>query len=382
MQYQLVTDTQTLAAFCQRASTKAFIAVDTEFVRTRTLYPQLGLIQLFDGEQLLLVDPLADIQLAPLAELLTNPAVIKVLHSCSEDLETFQTALGVMPAPLFDTQLALSFLDRGNSVGYARMIEEMLSISVDKGESRTDWLARPLSDKQLDYAAKDVLYLYRVYPKLAADVDAAGKTAWLFDEVTLMQAKKRASLPSEYAYLTFKNCWKLRPKNLATLRALAKWRQELARNKNIALNFIVRESNLYEVAWRLPAKRADLFTLHGMTPQEIRRYGESILGIVADIQQLPPELYPPRVEQLTDFTAYKAMAKSIRQVCEEVATAHGLPVELFASRKQIHQVLKWQWFELDETRLSGLQPDLLMGWRKSLLNDALAHLFDDRIKPV
>lgn len=380
MQYEYIQDSETLRQFCLQASKKSALAVDTEFVRTRTLYPQLGLIQLYDGERLLLVDPIADIDLAPLKTLLVDETVVKILHSCSEDLETFQVALGVMPAPLFDTQIALALLNQGNSVGYARMIEARLDIQLDKGESRTDWLARPLSQKQLEYAANDVLYLFDVYTPIRDEIQQARKLDWLYQEVELMKQKKLANLPTEYAYLAVKNNWRLRSRNLAVLQQLAKWRVGMAQDKNLALNFVVKEANLYEVARRLPQKKNDLFAISGMNPHEIRRYGETLLEIVDMALHMPPEHYPKPVERLNDFPAAKSMSKQIRELCEQVAVTEDVPVEMLASRKQIHQLLKWQWFEVDETRLSGLTPDLLTGWRWSLLSDGLTPIFDSQIK--
>ncbi len=380
MQYEYIQDSETLRQFCLQASKKSALAVDTEFVRTRTLYPQLGLIQLYDGERLLLVDPIADIDLAPLKTLLVDETVVKILHSCSEDLETFQVALGVMPAPLFDTQIALALLNQGNSVGYARMIEARLDIQLDKGESRTDWLARPLSQKQLEYAANDVLYLFDVYTPIRDEIQQARKLDWLYQEVELMKQKKLANLPTEYAYLAVKNNWRLRSRNLAVLQQLAKWRVGMAQDKNLALNFVVKEANLYEVARRLPQKKNDLFAISGMNPHEIRRYGETLLEIVDMALHMPPEHYPKPVERLNDFPVAKSMSKQIRELCEQVAVTEDVPVEMLASRKQIHQLLKWQWFEVDETRLSGLTPDLLTGWRWSLLSDGLTPIFDSQIK--
>ena len=171
MQYNFITSNQALADFCQQASQAEAIAVDTEFVRTRTLYPQLGLIQIYDGKQLVLVDPLSIDDFSSLTELLTNPNVVKILHSCSEDLETFWHAFKVMPSPIFDSQFAASIVGMGPALGYAKLVEIMLDVIVDKGESRTDWLARPLRDEQCDYAAKDVLYLFQLYPELKARVE-------------------------------------------------------------------------------------------------------------------------------------------------------------------------------------------------------------------
>ncbi|MDF2179832.1 ribonuclease D [Aliiglaciecola sp. CAU 1673] len=374
MNYQYIKDKDALVTYCQRAQTKPFIAVDTEFVRTRTLTPQIGLVQLYDGEQLALVDPIAIRELSALANLLSNPKVIKVLHSCSEDLDTFWTALGVMPNPLFDTQFATSLLNQGTSVGYAKLVEQRLGVSLDKGESRTDWLARPLSEQQLAYAANDVYYLYQLFSPIAAEIEALGRTAWVLEESAQLAARKRQDLPSEYAYLTIKNNWLLSGRGLACLKALAAWRLEKARTRNLALNFVIKEGALVNIARRQPANKNALYAIPEMAPQDVRRHGEELLDILDNVNRLPPEHYPANVERLVDFPAYKKTSANLRHYCEEVASQLAIPVELLGSKKQINQLLKWLWFTLDESKLMGQVPELISGWRLPLLRDGICRI--------
>ncbi|WP_088331047.1 ribonuclease D [Lacimicrobium sp. SS2-24] len=374
MQYHLIESPSQLAEYCRQAAQQPFIAVDTEFVRTRTLYPRLGLIQLYDGQQLSLVDPLAIGDLGALKELLLNDTVIKVLHACSEDLETFAAAMGVMPNRIFDTQVAAAMLNMGPSLGYAKLVEELSGVTLDKGESRTDWIARPLSSQQLHYAANDVLYLYDLYPQLAQRIEEQGKTGWVFADVQQLMTKKQAELPTEYAYLTIKNAWQLKGKALAVLKGLAQWRLQTARSRDIALNFVLKEQAMLELAKRQPQAKNGLHGINALMPQDIRRHGDAILGVIAEAVSLPPEHYPPKVERLVDFPAYKKTAKVVRDMCEKVATEQGIPVEMLGSKKQINQLLKWLWFELDESKLMGLTPDLISNWRQPLLAEQLQHI--------
>lgn len=367
MQYQIITNDQTLKQFCQLAQNEPAIAVDTEFVRTRTLYPRLGLIQIYDGNQLVLIDPLEITDFRPLVSLLTDPNVVKVLHSCSEDLETFWHSLKVIPKPLFDTQFAACLLNMGATLGYANLVELMLGEKLDKGESRTDWIARPLSPEQCQYAANDVLYLFKLYPQLRKSIDEMGRLEWIYIEMERLALKKTTPVPAKLAYLGFKNNWQLHGKSLLALKELAAWRLEEARSRDLALNFVVRESNLVEVAKRLPEHKGTLFQLNGMTPQEARRNGDALLSIVANTKEVPPELYPPPIERLIEFPGFKKISAAIRTLCQSVADELNIPVEIVGSKKQIHQLLKWLWFEIDETKEIGLLPDLISGWRKPLL---------------
>ena len=378
MKYTLITDEIALKAVCEKASAAEAVAIDTEFVRTRTLTPQLGLLQLFDGEQLVLIDPLAINDLSPFVALMTNPDVIKVLHSCSEDLETFLAAFGVIPAPVFDTQFAASVLGMGATLGYARLVELMSDVVLDKGESRTDWLARPLRESQLVYAANDVLYLLPVYLQLKEQIEDAGKFDWVTQEIAALGEKKAAQIPLEQAYLVLKNTWRLNPEQLTVFRHLAGWRLKVAREKNLALNFVVRESQLFDMAVKMPLSRTALSRIEGLQPQTLRRYGETPTALVAEAKSLyedtPADKQLPRMRRLIDYPEYKKHLAAIKRLSAMVAAEQGVSEEVVASKKQINQLLKWQWFELDETRVQGLLPDLLSGWRRPLLEKGLASL--------
>lgn len=374
MEYNFITNNQALAEFCQQASQAEAIAVDTEFVRTRTLYPQLGLIQMYDGKQLVLVDPLTIDDFSSLEELLTNPNVVKILHSCSEDLETFWHAFKVMPSPVFDSQFAASIVGMGPALGYAKLVENMLNITVDKGESRTDWLARPLREEQCDYAAKDVLYLLQLYPELKSRVEAQNKLPWVYAEIAHLATKKQTPLPLDSVYLTVKNNWKLSNKALLILKKLAAWRTQIARQRDMALNFVVREENLVAIAIQQPTSKNELRAIQGVNPHEVRIHGDALLTIVAECQNLPEKIYPPRVKRLNDIEGYKNTAASVKKVCLTIAEKYALPPELVGSKKQINQLLKWCWFEQDETREMGLKPDLLSSWRFTLFAKELINI--------
>lgn len=367
MQYKLITDNHSLQQFCLQATTKDAIAVDTEFVRTRTLYPRLGLIQIYDGESLVLVDPLKITDFSSLIELLVNEDVVKILHSCSEDLETFWFNLNIIPKPIFDSQFAACLLNMGPSLGYANLVETMLDVKLDKGESRTDWMARPLSKEQCVYAANDVLYLHKLYPELKQKICELGRLQWIYAEMKQLADKKTTTLPSELAYLLIKNNWKLTGDSLYLLKELAKWRIEQARNRDIAVNFVVRESNLVEIARLKPASKSELFAIDGITPQEARIHGDALLNIVTQAKNVPKEAYPEPIERLTQHAQFKKVSTEIRAVCQRKADELELPIEILGSKKQIQHLLKYFWLKMDENREMGLKPDLINAWREPLL---------------
>ncbi|MBU3023331.1 ribonuclease D [Aestuariibacter sp. A3R04] len=377
MNYTLITDENALTALCQRAARAKAVAIDTEFVRTRTLTPQLGLLQLYDGEQLALIDPLAIDDMTSFVALMENENVVKVLHSCSEDLETFLTAFNCIPSPIFDTQVAASVLGLGPTLGYAKLVEMLCDKILDKGESRTDWLARPLRDAQLHYAANDVLYLLPAYTVLEARINQIDKYHWVTEEIVGLAEKKRAQIPPEFAYLQLKNTWRLNVEQLTVFRHLAAWRLTVARQKNIALNFVVRESQLFDIAFKLPGSRNALSNV-GLPPQTFRRYSDTLLALVQEARALfedtPPHLRLTRIKRLIDFPQYKKTMSAVKAVCSLVAQQQGVGEDVIASKKQINQVLKWQWFDNDEYRVQGLFPDLVSGWRAPLLKEQIENI--------
>lgn len=375
MDYVLITSNEDLAEVCARAQRHQAVALDTEFVRTRTLTPHLGLIQLFDGHQLVLIDPLAITEFEPFIHLLENPDVTKVLHSCSEDLETFLSFFGVIPTPVFDTQIAASILGLGPTLGYAKLVEELCGEVLDKGESRTDWLARPLSASQLVYAANDVLYLLPAYEQLNNMIIDRGKRQWVLEEVELLAMKKRAEMPLEYAYMVIKNNWRLSSQQLYVLKGLAAWRLAKAREKDLALNFVFKENHLFDVAQKLPTSRSALNRIQGISPPTMRRYAEVVTNIVSDaldeFDAMPDAQHPTVIRRLIDVPEYKKTLSALKDVTSQIAVEQGVTSDVLASKKQLNQLLKWCWFDLCETRVQGILPDLLVGWRAPLFKPGI-----------
>ena len=359
---------------CAQYAQARVLAIDTEFVRTQTLTPLLGLIQVFDGKQVALIDPVALDDLNAFAEVLANPDVVKVAHSCSEDLEALWHHLNVIPHPVYDTQFAAGLLELGVSVGYANLVEKLFSIELDKGESRTDWMQRPLSSAQLSYAAADVTHLMAVYEHLVDLTDNRKQTQWVYEEIAYLGQKKASPVSPDFAYFTLKNIWKLNARNLAAFKALAKWRLEEARRQNKSLNFVVKEDAMYEVASKLPQSNAQLFECHFLYSKPARMYGETLLSICREASQLSIEECPPKASRLLDYSGYKGSLQLIKNAVEETATVNNIPVAMLASKKQMNQVLKWVWFDIDEIEAQGLKPDLISGWREALLREKLDQL--------
>ncbi len=361
-----------LASLCEAVRACPAIALDTEFVRTRTYYPQLGLIQLFDGANVALIDPLGISDWSPLKAVLRDTGITKFLHAGSEDLEVFLNAFGELPEPLIDTQILAAFCGRPLSWGFASMVEEYTGVALDKSESRTDWLARPLSERQCEYAAADVWYLLPIAKKLMIETEAAGWLPAALDECRLMQQRRQEIQAPEEAWRDITNAWQLRTRQLACLQLLADWRLRKARERDMAVNFVVREENLWAVARYMPGSLGELDSL-GLSGSEIRFHGKTLISLVAKAQALPEEALPEPLLNLMDMPGYRKAFKAIKALVAVVCASHHVSGVLLASRRQINQLLNWHW----KLKPQNGQPELISGWRAELMEEKLTLLLQE-----
>ncbi|MDO4430564.1 MAG: ribonuclease D [Lonepinella koalarum] len=356
--FQLVTDNQALAECCQQAMIKSAVALDTEFVRIRTYYPKLGLIQLYDGERLSLIIPDNISDFSPFVALLAAPFVEKILHSCSEDLAVFKHYFGQLPTPMKDTQIIADFLGFPNSTGFATLVKHYFQLELDKGASRTDWLARPLSEQQLSYAAADVWYLLPLYLKMNEEL---AKTRWKsavdFDCELLLEKQNKIK-PAEKAYLTIPQVWLLSPKELNRLKWLAEWRHNEAILRDLALNFVVKSDALREAAKHYPKNRSELLTL-GFHDHEVRIHGKKILWLLEQAEKTAEADYPQPIEKISENPNYKKTIKTLQQRLQEIAP-NDLSKEVIASKRDLEDLLKWVWLKKKNPEKL---PILLRHWR-------------------
>ena len=364
--YLLIEDQQSLNEFCQQAANCTVLALDTEFVRTRTLYAELGLIQAFDGHSLVLIDPLSDLDLEPFWQLLTKPDIVKVLHSCHEDLEVFKFYAHRLPSPLFDTQIAGQFLFQGKVLGFGPAVKQELGIELDKGEARTNWIKRPLSDKQLMYAANDVKYLLPLYHSLNDKLAQAGLQAYNLAEAQFKVEQKLREKDVERLYLDFGNAWQLKPRELAILQELCRWRLSVAQKRNLALGFVAKDASLFSIAQRRPADLNSLKNIPDINPHEVRIHGKAMLACVERGKQISIEACPEKVPRLTDLSKYKQGLKQLKQAITRVAEHTQVPIEMLATKKQLNQWIKWHW-----QMAYAEQPDFIASWREPLLTKVL-----------
>jgi len=292
-QPQLITDTDSLAALCERLSSEVFVTVDTEFMRERTYWPELCVVQLASDTEVAVVDALAPgLDLAPLGALLANQAVMKVFHAARQDVEIFVLLFGDVPRPLFDTQIAAMVAGFGDQVGYDALVSSLTGGMIDKAHRFSDWSVRPLSPAQIAYAAADVTHLRRAYEKLCARLDKDGRLEWVSEELAALAD------PNTYR-ANPETLWeKLRPRTnnrrmLGTLRALTAWREREAQRSNIPRQRMLKDEALLELAATAPTDPDQLARARGITRGFAEgKTGASLLAAVAEAKLLPDAAMP------------------------------------------------------------------------------------------
>ncbi len=355
-----------LAAAVEECRGVAAIALDTEFIRTDTFYPLPALVQVFNGESIFLIDPLAIDDLAPLRSLLADQNVTKVMHSCSEDMDVFARLLDVVPSPLVDTQIAASLAGLDFSISYQRLVEQLLAKTLDKGETRSDWLRRPLSAKQLQYAADDVLWLLQVYEALMERLAGQQRLAWLEEESTRLLYEANNPLPVEEYYLRIKSAWRLDGESLVLLQMLCSWREQLAREQDLPRGRIASDAALFEIARSRPRDKGQLARVKALKPANIRQYGSQLIAI-ANQRLVDDTAAVLAVARSGDSRALKDAMKRSKQLIARVAGEHALPVEIVGRNRDVEQFLFAA--EREQTMLGS-------GWRGDLMGDALAAIAD------
>ncbi len=363
MQFDIITTPAQLHDYISTLDNSP-LSLDTEFVRTRTYVANLGLLQVSQHQNITLIDPIAVGDISEFWSALDGKDCI--LHASSEDLEIIRQHKGDLNLKLFDTQIACAFLNLGASLGYAKMVETLSGIEVDKGESRTDWCARPLTEKQINYAAVDVLYLQPCLQKLQQQLKEKNMNAFFEQECQSTLEQKMQQQDPDNAYKSLNNLFKLDRHGLAVIQALAKWRLQTAEARNLALNFVIKADHLWLLAHYRPTSIKDLHRLN-LLPNEIRIHGQAVLNIISTVEQQDPDSYPPLVTRLVDFPGYKKTLKMLREKIKLCAEKHDLPIELLASKRIINEYLSWLWKLDEEQKKLADKPKLLTGWRFELI---------------
>ena len=363
----LISDTETLAEFCRSCAGSPYVTVDTEFLRERTYYAQLCLVQLArpgkGPETAVLIDALAEgLSLEPLYELFRDESIVKVFHAARQDLEIFQVNAGVLPKPFFDTQVAAMVCGYGDQVGYETLVRRIANASIDKSSRFTDWSHRPLSDAQKTYAIADVTHLRQIYESLAARLKKSGRAAWVEEELAVLMDPETYRTDPDEAWMRVKTR-SAAPKFLAALKELARFREIAAQSRNVPRNRIFKDDALLELAANRPANLDELGKSR-LLLREARKgdIADGILAAIAAAKALPKSEIPAPREAPVRKPGSEALSELLRVLLKARADAEGVAQRLVASSADLDRLA------------SEDDPDVpaLEGWRMEVFGkDAL-----------
>jgi ribonuclease D len=369
----LVDSPDDLEALTTAAKGTARIGLDTEFMREKTYRAQLCLVQVSAGDDIFIIDPLK-VDTAPVAALVADTDVEVLLHAARQDLELFNDLYGVIPTNVFDVQAAAGFAGYGASLSYGKLVEATLGITLEKGESYTDWCRRPLTDKQLRYAGDDVRYLGAIADRLKDELDAGGRLKWALGEMETFEAPESYAFEPSVAWLRVKGRGTLNGRQLAVLRELAAWREEEASRRDIPRGWVIKDPTLIELARRSPTSTNALRDIRGLNSKEAERSGRSMIAAVGrgrDSEAIKTAKPPSRSAQERARMLSGLTDAVIRSRCE----AAGVATELVVTRSEVEGLLLDMFSgAMDESRHRVLQ-----GWRRDLVGDAILGLAAGKI---
>lgn len=366
----LVTDTDALAALCARLREEPFVTVDTEFMRERTYWPELCVVQLGGERDTAVVDALAPgLDLAPLGELLADPAVEKVFHAARQDVEIFLLRFGDAPRPLFDTQVAAMVAGFGDQASYDSLARALAGVSIDKAHRFSDWAARPLSPAQVAYAAADVTHLRRIYRGLRDRLAREGRLAWVAEEMAAV------SDPATYRTDPDTAWERLRPRTsnrrfLAALRAAAAWREREAQRVNVPRQRLVRDESLLEIAATMPTDAAALARARGVTEGFARgKSGAGLLAALAEAKALPDAALPDLPRERSGAQPSPALVALLRVLLAAKAEEAHVAARLVADAEDLDAIA------------GGASEGVpaLGGWRREVFGEDALALRDGRL---
>lgn len=357
---RIITRTDDLADVCRQLSDLPFVTVDTEFIRESTFWAQLCLIQIAGPEEAFIIDPLAEgIDLAPFYALMNNEQVLKVFHAARQDVEIFVKQAGAVPHPLFDTQVAAMVCGFGDQVSYDQLVQRITNVQIDKTSRFTDWAQRPLSARQIAYAAADVTHLRDVYAMLAAELEEKGRSHWVAEEMAVLTDLATYRSHPEDAWQRLKLRVK-KPRQLAVLQSVASWREREAQERNVPRGRVLKDDAIYEIAMNPPSTPEDLARLRTI-PRGFERSSTArgVLGAVNEALALPDADLPriPRQRQAPENSS--AAAELLKVLLKMVAEEHRVAARVIANGEDLDRIAAEEEADVPAMR----------GWRRQLFGD-------------
>jgi len=365
----MITTQDALSLAIEQMRAEDVIAVDTEFIREKTYYPQLCLIQIAYGDQVALVDPLAGLDLSPLRAIMCNPNILKVFHSGQQDLEILYHLFGEPVQSIFDTQVAAALVGMTDQVSYGTFIKTILDHELEKGSSFSVWSRRPLMSSQLQYAQDDVVFLLEAYPILREKLEELGRLSWLDEEFAYRQTREYVEdIDSYEAYRQLKRISTLNPRQTAIAREVAAWRQSQAIRQDRPRRRILPDESVIEIARKQPLTPADLENVRGLSPFAIKR-AQEIISAVHVGKRIPDEKLPQSATPDKPAIEIESTAQLARALVSRRSKEYQIAPTVLASQSMIEEFVRTP----DESA------QLLSGWRKMLIGEELLDLIQGKI---
>ncbi len=355
--YRYIERDDDFAAALARWRQHKVVGIDTEFIRTRTFFPIAALYQIATEDELAIVDPLRVSTWDGFKALLEDASIVKVMHACSEDLEVFARHVGARPANLFDTQVASAFLSSDFSPSYADLVKRYTGNQLDKHETRSDWLARPLREEQLRYAVEDIVYLLPVYRAQLAELTRLGRLAWFEEEIGHRIGFEL--IDPERSYLNLKKAWRCNRRELARLQLLCAWRERYARTKDLPRGHVVKDDQLVDLVQHRSVDRETI--VDTIEPASARRHGKELLALIEQADALPDDTLPPPMAAPFNSAETRTL-KELKAIGAECARTLEMAEELLSRRRDLETCLR-------SVRSDGRLPENFRGWRHALVGE-------------
>lgn len=365
-----------LAECCARWQHSDALALDTEFMRVSTFYPKVGLIQVADARAITLVDPLQIRNWQPFSELMLAPHLVKIFHSCSEDLLVFYSFLKLLPFPVFDTQIAGAILNEGVSLSYQNLVKKEFGIDLPKAETRSDWLQRPLTIEQLDYAALDVAFLYRTWQSQTKALQVLGREQWVKEDCARLLQQYECEFTEDFAdyYTNFRSGWQLGRQQLLALKKLAEWREHRARKRDKPRSWIIKDNAMFAMAADMVSSKTQLATIEDISDNFVRYEGGIVLDIIRDASAAADDSCPEPIPRPLTSTQ-KTQLKNAQELIEKKAAALNIPPEVLGRKRTLLALLYALQHQQNEDGCAvPALPDELRGWRGPLLLEELTQV--------
>ena len=360
---------ETLEAFVERARTSSVLAIDTEFLREKTYYARLCLLQLATDDEVAIVDPFAVSDLHVLVPLLADRGIVKLFHAGGQDLEILYREVGMLPEPIFDTQVAAALLGHTQQIGYGALVHSVCGVNLKKVDSYTDWSRRPLSDSQLEYAADDVVYLPGIYREMCAMLDARGRREWLAPDFAELSDPARYEADPRQRFRRLKRVSSLSRRQLSAAREVAAWREEEAARRDVPRKWVITDEQIVEACKREARSIDELFMVRGMREKLPTRDARAVAALLRKGLDAPQDQWPVLDRAAKSEPNVDAQLDLMEAVVRLRARENGIAMQTLASRDDLARLARGYAEEVD----------VLRGWRRAMVGDELLELLAGRL---